>query len=268
MASTRKSTRKKRKQAKEKRERAGKREETIKGEKAAKPAAKEQKAGEESPADENKCGRNYEKQILFVVGLMVFILAAFFIFFFIFKNAGNFVYEGIKFQKTTLGDSRIPMYRGEIFITRPDARVKLNLYLRNDPRSLENINVDIPSLALYRFGYISFQPEISGCFGSSYASFRLAEFLSALGMTVKGATTDPVLSAEQNIEWRTCEDAKKSNLTVIVLQNSEGNETTIQQDGNCYIINISSCEVIPAAEKFVLESAVALVNRYDKNRKQ
>jgi hypothetical protein len=204
--------------------------------------------------------KKYEKQSRFIIFLMIIVFILFFIFFSVFKEIGTFTYEGIKFQKTTLGDSRIPIYHGKIFITRPGINIKFNLFLRNDPNTLENIDTNFSDVILRKFGFISFEPRISGCYGSSYASFRLAEFLSALGMHVKGATTDANLSAKSGIEWRTCDDAK--NRTVIMLKESSSNVTSIHQESDCYIIDIAGCEVIPAVEKFILEIAIALKDRY------
>lgn len=186
-----------------------------------------------------------EKQVIVVIIFMVLAFAAFLLFYFIFKNAGAFVYEGIRFQKTE--SKGLVLYHGKIGMKIGGNTFNYNLYFRNDPRKLASIPANISSI-LRRTGYISFEPKISDCYGSNIAAYNLASLLGALGMDVKGATTSHTVAIDESIPERDCADAL--NKTIIVLQHS--NETYIQQKGECYTINIANCNVIGASEAFML----------------
>ncbi|MFH0831841.1 MAG: hypothetical protein V1886_03175 [archaeon] len=186
-----------------------------------------------------------EKQTIAVVLFMIVIVASFLVFFFIFRNIGDFVYHGIKFQKTS--SQGVTIYHGKIGLSTQSGTFNYNLYMRNDPRKLK-----IPSnvsIVLRRTGYISFQPEISNCYASNLAAFELASIMSALGISVKGATTSHEEAIKQDIPEKDCADAVNS--TVIVLQQSQN--SSIAQRGDCYILNIANCRVVDTAEAFVLE---------------
>src|SRR3989344_3930185 len=55
-----------------------------------------------------------EKQTLVVIGFMLAAFAAFLAFFFIYRNIGTFVYEGIRFQKTDM--QGLTLYQGKVGI--------------------------------------------------------------------------------------------------------------------------------------------------------
>ncbi|MBS3090448.1 hypothetical protein J4433_01625 [Candidatus Pacearchaeota archaeon] len=186
-----------------------------------------------------------EKQTLVIVLFMVAAVAAFLIFFFVYRNIGTFLYHGIKFQKVVQGG--VTIYHGRIGLSNSKGTFNYNLYIRNDPRKLKMpVNV---SVALRKTGYISFQPETSKCYASSLAAFELASLLSALGIDVKGATTSHETAIDENIPERDCADAL--NKTVIVLQQSP--ENSISQRGDCYVLNVSNCRIVETTEAFMLE---------------
>lgn len=186
-----------------------------------------------------------DRQAITVLAFMIIAVAAFLLFYFMFRNAGVFVYEGIRFQKTD--SNGLTLYHGKIGMKTAQGAFNYNLYLRNDPRNLAGIQADI-SAVLRRTGYISFEPRISSCYGSSLAAYNLASFLSAFGMQVKGATTSHQVAIDESIAEKTCADAL--NQTIIVLQHA--NQTNIQQKGDCYTINIANCDAIGASEAFML----------------
>jgi hypothetical protein len=214
-------------------------------------AAKEEKIN--APTKTGKKLSKEEKQVLLVIAFMVIAFLAFLLFFFIFKNAGTFVYEGIKFKKTS--SEGLTLYYGKVGMKTSAGTFNYNLYLRNDPRKLADIPANV-SVILRKTGYISFEPEISSCYGSSLAAYELASLLSALGMQVKGATTSHQVAIDEGIAERDCADAV--NKTIIVLQRA--NETSIEQKGDCYKINIANCDAIGASEAFILAILKSLWN--------
>lgn len=195
-----------------------------------------------------------EKQVYIIVFWMLFaiLFTVFFVYFF--RNAGTFIYNGMKFQRVNMNG--LTLYKTTLQFTRQDGTFKFELYLRNNPRDLERITSNA-TIILRRGGFISFEPRISNCYGSNIAAYELGTFLSALGMKVNGATTDKNLSEEKQLEWKTCNDAV--NTTVITLESS--NESSIEQKGNCYILNIADCDAIGVAEKFIFETTLQMFNR-------
>jgi hypothetical protein len=218
---------------------------------------KKEKEGKKSEEKGKAPGKKFskeEKQILIVVLFMVAALIGFLVFFFIYKNAGAFVYNGIRFQKANV--KGLMLYYGKVQMKGLAGTVNYNLFLRNDPR----IAGEIPANGMYvKFSkalYISFEPKISQCYGSNIAAYELASFLNALGIKVTGATTSHEVAIDEGVPERTCADA--TNTTIILLQTA--NQTFIEQRGDCYIINIANCNTVQASEGFMLSAIKDLWN--------
>lgn len=195
-----------------------------------------------------------ERQLRTILFWMI-LLTVFVVFFIIFyRNASTFYYKGIKFQKLNMNG--LTLYKTVLQFTRIEGVFKFDLYLRNNPKDLDKIPSN-GTIVLKKGGFVSFEPSISRCYGSNIAAHELGTFLSALGMVVKGATTDKNLSEQQSLILKTCQDAVNS--TVIVLRTS--NESSVEQEGNCYILNTANCNSITVAEKFILETTSQMFQR-------
>lgn len=227
------------------------------GEKSELTKASELEEAESLQSDEEiklKEKKRQEKQVYIIVFWMLFAILFTIFFVYFFRNAGTFIYDGMKFQRVNMNG--LILYKTVLQFTRQDGTFKFELYLRNNPRDLEKIPSNA-TIVLRRGGFVSFEPRISNCYGSNIAANELGTFLSALGMLVKGATTDKNLSEEQSLPFKTCDDAV--NLTVITLESS--NKSSIEQKGNCYVLKIADCNAIGVAEKFIFETALQMFNR-------
>jgi hypothetical protein len=213
------------------------------------------------PAEEieTKEKKRQEMQIGWIVFWLVLFIAFTISFILLYRNAGTFIYNGMKFQRVNM--EGLTLYKTTLQFTRPDGSFKFDLYLRNNPKDLEGIPVSPnATITLRRGGFVSFEPRISGCYGSNVAAYELGAFLGALGMLVRGATTDKNLSEEKALEWRVCNQSALN--TVIVL--TSNNRSSIEYDGyNCYTLNIANCDAIAVSEKFILETALQMLKKSD-----
>lgn len=210
---------------------------------------KQAKKGIAPKSDDLKAKQERQLRMIVLWLLAVVIFAAGFIF--IFRNASTFMYEGLKFQKINMNG--LNLYKTTIQLTRPEGSFKFDLYLRTNPKDLDKIPVNT-TVKLRKAGFVSFEPRLSACYGSSVAATELGTFLGALGMKVKGATTDKNYSEEKGIDLKTC-DTPFSGTTVVL---KSSNESYIEQKNDCYTLNIANCDMIPVAEKFILDTTLQL----------
>ncbi|MBI5148241.1 hypothetical protein HZA33_01025 [Candidatus Pacearchaeota archaeon] len=202
-----------------------------------------------------KKGDPQEKQIVFIVVFMVFAIAAVVGFSYMYKNAGNFRYNDLYFQKTRVGE--LIVYKTDIMITNQFGQVKYSLFLRNDPRRIK-IPVDA-TISLKTDVFITFDPEISKCYASNLASYNLGSLLGTIGVNVKGATMSQELANEKNLPYATCNEA--TNKTVIEIKRVDAGESSITQKGNCYELNVANCQVVETTERFMLELVNQIIKR-------
>jgi hypothetical protein len=191
-----------------------------------------------------------DKELYWVAGFMVGLILLFLVAHFIFKGFNNFEHEGLTFTKERFGEITVfhyyyhYEYNGQLF--------KYNLFLRIDPRK-NDVPVESGKI-LYPKGKIVYL-SINGtgleeCPESSIAVASLSGFLTDNQINVKGALQDEEAAEENNVRYVTCES--HPNNTVILLQS--GNETKIESDGSCHTINVANCEMLKAAEKFIVQS--------------
>src|SRR3989344_7997157 len=82
-----------------------------------------------SPEEIKEIPKNKHAKIFWVLGLLIFLIAVFFLSNYFFSRLNTFKYEGLTFTKEKFGE--IPVYHYYYYIT---PQLKYNLYLRNDPR--------------------------------------------------------------------------------------------------------------------------------------
>ena len=83
----------------------------------------------------------------------------------------------------------------------------------------------------------------------------LAGFLASAGLDVKGASPDEQIANETNVRHVTCDN--RPNNPVILIK--EGDVTEINKAGlfgNCYVMQVSQCEILEAIEKFQVQSII------------
>ena len=186
---------------------------------------------------------------------MLLLVAIFFASYYIFKSLNTFKYEGLTFTKERFGE--IPLFHHYYNFNSKGELFQYNLYLRNDPRKN---TVPITGKAIderIEFGqdnfvYLSVAPEnLTQCEYSRVGISNLASFLTDNQLNVKGAAPNESLAEENNVRYATC--STHPNDIVIIIQ--AGNETKlIQEEDDCYIIQIANCEVLQAIEKFQIKA--------------
>ena len=198
--------------------------------------------------------KQQEKQLIYILVGIAVVFALTFLGVYIFKQSSTFKYNDMKFEKLKMGD--LNLYRTKLSLSKAEGKFSLDLYFYNDPRELSKIPFNT-TLTLRKQGFVSFQPEIVDCYASNIASSELGTFLGALGMRAKGTTTNSSYAEEHNLTKADCNDAVAR--TVIVLK--EGNENSIERNGECYTINIANCRVLEAVERFILGSTEELIKQ-------
>ena len=204
----------------------------------------------ESSASEKSKSRD----LYWIIGVMVGLVILFFVTSFIFQSFRTFTYGGLTFTKEKFGE--IPLYKysyNSIITPRATETKPVTVFLRNDPR--EN-NVSMDGEIALQYGktiYITVNSTgITQCPYSTLSVASLSSFLASNGFTLRGATVNEVEAQENNITYVTCEAFPYN--PVILIQSGE--ITRITKENNCYTMEVSDCEILPAVEKFIVQSIV------------
>lgn len=207
--------------------------------------------------------KKQNKQIMWLVFLMTAIILIIILAPHISYNLfDKFKYNNLEYSKTKVGDieffsTKIPLTKTipvtGAFIGKDDISGSFDLNLRNDPRKLEYISVNIPNNTVTFRGdkvYITMNTEDEPCDQNVIAAVSITNFLIEFaGKNVIGAVTDINYSKELNIPYIVCENDSYS--TVIYLK--EGKETRIDKiSPTCYELTYENCEILEVSEKFIL----------------
>ncbi|MCH7568205.1 MAG: hypothetical protein IIA87_02175 [Nanoarchaeota archaeon] len=196
--------------------------------------------------------RKIEKELLWIVGFIAFLVIIFLVASSIFKGFNQIEYEGLIFTKERLGE--IPVYHYSYYFENKGVIIKYNLYLRNDPRTLD-VPVEGKDIIFDRGKRVYISVNASGlqqCPYSVLAVADLASFLSDNQFNVKGGDPGFFEAGAKRQEWVTCEN-KPGNVVILIV---EGKETKITINNNCYEITVANCEILEATEKFRVQSII------------
>ena len=201
---------------------------------------------EETP--KNK--KNDRPTIIIVVIMLVLIISVFLVNWIV-QERKEFEYNGLKFYKEKEGS--ITYYKSLLgYVTASGEEIPFILKLRNDPRKLEEIPVE-GIIRLKEEAILTFSPEIVNCSNTYVTMIDFSRTLKAFGIKASGATINEDYARENDIPLADCRSSL--NKTVIVMK--EGNETKISQEKiffeNCYIMEISDCQVQESFERFMLK---------------
>ncbi len=204
---------------------------------------------------------NY-KRVAIALAILVVILAIV-ILSFVFKaqlagfwarvKGDTFNYHGMTFNKTYFG--KILMYETNLAIYRPIQNNTLywTLKLRNDPRELEkNIAANVSEKPKRKF-YVSFDRYPLECNGSILGSYKIGEFLDALGAYKEATFANEELANENNNTYdvKNCSHAT-GDWSTILLKQSDTGQSYIHQEGQCFIVEIADCETTETSERLIL----------------
>jgi hypothetical protein len=184
--------------------------------------------------------KKYKKQFVWVVLVILAVFAVFLGTYLYIASLGKFKYDGVHWETSDYNGAKL--YHS-IF---PIQGTDFNVYFWTDPRK-NNISVNVTDFKFYPDMVVSLQPEAGACMSAQMAGVNLGQFLGAAKRRVTGAVTDKQTAKELTVPYVTCADA--GNQTVIVMQKSD--IPSIEQQGDCYIINVGDCENQPAVEKFI-----------------
>lgn len=208
---------------------------------------------QEVPAEEKP--KKKDNQLYWILGAMAVLVVVFFISYSIFSNINKVEFNGLTFTKEMFGE--IPVFHNYYNFMSNGELFQYNLYLRNDPRKNKvpitgNAIDDGIEFSQENYIYISLAPDaLVGCEYGSVGLSSLASFLADNQLNIKGAAADEELARQNNVAYANCETHPDDS--VIVVKN--GDETRIVHDKkNCYIIDVANCEIIPAVEKFQIQS--------------
>ena len=179
----------------------------------------------------------------------------FVVLYYLFQSFGKIEYQDMTFTRERLGE--ILVYRYSYFTQNSQGKfIENTLYVRNDPRTN---NVPISGKIEYPFGrqvFISINSTgLNLCEDSGIALATLTLFLGSNEIKPRVGTPDKEEALARNQSHITCD--KYVDNMVISIRESQGNETKIYREGNyCYRIDVASCEIQKAVEKFVVHSII------------
>jgi len=179
---------------------------------------------------ENKVLRN----ILIVLGISV---VFFLVVWWSVNSIRHFEYKDTRYD--VVKEQNLILYNTKLKMMQDGKHVAdYNFYLRNDPRTLKNIDF-IGNVSLAKNIVINSRNDFT-CEGDG--TIGLANLVKLFGVLKFNVLAD------QNA---TC--MKDSSYSIIEIV--EGNKTQITQYGpSCYKMEVKNCEILPATEKFMIET--------------
>ncbi|MEK6855455.1 MAG: hypothetical protein AABX73_04500 [Nanoarchaeota archaeon] len=207
----------------------------------------------EKPIEVTEKPKIKNKELYWVLGIMLAIVVVFLASYSIFQSLHRFDYEGLTFTKERFGDKVLYHY----YYYFPDTTgevVKYNLYLRNDPRT-NNATIEREIfLESERTTYLSINAtELAKCPYSSVAISSIASFLSANMIPIRSATSEKELALENNLTYADCETHQDD--LVLILR--AGDKTEIERETpTCFFLTASNCEITQVVEKFQVEAII------------
>ena len=214
--------------------------------------------------------RNVNKELYWVLGIMAVLVVVFLISLSYFRSLNKFDYEGMAFTKEKFGE--IPIFHYSYtartskitgFVTTERDR-KVELYLRGDPRKNEvPVQGEIDVLSNGRDVFLSISDdEIAKCDYSIIAVSSFSSLMSQNGIKTKVGTSSEKISERDKLEYITC--VNKPNNPVIWMKTSDKTKITKLSE-NCYVMEISNCDSLPAMEKFIVEAILDAKKRTMQN---
>lgn len=187
-----------------------------------------------------------DKQLAWILIILALIIGGFIVSWFYFQSLKSFEYAGLDWQKEERPGGAFDWYHTS-FPTLYNSNQQFTLSLRNNPRE-NNLPVNVDDWKLTREVIISLEEEASFCNRITLSNAVLTQFITkALGISTKGAVPDLERAEAENKTFANC---TSSNQTVILIQKSE--QASIEQEGNCYKLNIGECENFLTTERFII----------------
>ncbi len=197
--------------------------------------------------------RKIEKEIIGILIFLGVLVVIFLIASTYFKSRNYFDYEGLTFQKKSVGSLQV--YHHNYYLKFAQKLINYNIYLHNDPR-YNNVTIEGDKSKLLAPGavvYVSVNSDgLQECRAGALAVGTISSFLSDNQMKVIAGNLDFWDAGAKRKNWVTCENKPGNRVVEIV----KGNETKVKIEGNCYRIEVSECQILEAVEKLEVQSII------------
>lgn len=188
-----------------------------------------------------------------IIWIVVSLVVLFLVFWYVFQFWGTVTYKGLTFTAERYSDfNNLIVYHYSHYFSYDGQQVyKSNVYLRVDPRK-NNVPVEGEiTFPREKLAYLSASPKaLQSCNDSQLALGEIGAFWGAHLVQIKVGTPDAQEALEMNLTELSCDTHPQDYVVMI----APGETTKIIQTENCTHIYAAQCEVIPAAEKYIVEA--------------
>ena len=236
---------------------------------------------------QEKIKQKQNKQLMWAIFLMISVIVIIISVPYIRDNVFNkFNYNGMTFQKTMFGqlvfyNTKLPLFSqpgstsvgtGLVIEELQNNRKQTGSYelsLRQDPRILDNIKVDldINNITFIKSNtvYVTYNASDPICEHNVISAADLARFLIYFGnLKAEGSTVSKEYGKANNIPYITCENNPENTVINMVA----GDESKIfKVKDNCYELMYANCDILGVTNKFILTLAEGYLNNVNGNTK-
>jgi hypothetical protein len=201
----------------------------------------------EKPISEGQLKK--EKKIFIIIILAMVGFAALFAATYFISNSFNYItIDGVKFTVDKSVMAGKTLYRTSIPVNINNSRATYNFWLRGNPKITDKIPFE-GNLTVMKNVVLN-QTSNFNCDGDGIIG--VANLLKLYGLVGSEVIAD---------KNATCDSQGR----YVFINIKEGNETKITQTGKtCYDINVKGCEILPATERFMIETFIK-VHKYLNN---
>ena len=213
----------------------------------------------DSPKSEEKKTKKQDNELYWVLGVMVGLIAIFLVASSVVQSFSKVEYNGLTFTKEKLGDIQLFKYYYVTDKTVATGKVVDNaqlepviIYLRTNPNENEvPINGGKISFPRGKKVWVGIGDDLESCKYSPIAVSSVSSFISQNGFAHEAGLTDKTEAEENDLAHVEC--SVYPNNPVIILK--KGDETAVNIiNENCYEIVANDCEILPASEKFIVQT--------------
>jgi len=199
--------------------------------------------------------KKIERQSITLLVILMLVLASFVVAYFLLKPKPYFEYQDMKVYPIRYENSNLIFYSIPLTFSIGGQAFEKNVVLRNDPRMIENLSYNV-SQNLFKMAGIglTMEPTLSS------QALIAAQEIGKLGKTINLPTffgvTREVEGAQDIFD---CENAS----TILRIVRLElGNETKIEEKGNCIVITGEDYDnLMKASDKLTVEWLKVLLGR-------
>jgi hypothetical protein len=159
-------------------------------------------------------------------------------------------YAGLNFEQKKFGDLNFYYTRIPLFDKNGINTVNYSMYLRNDPRTLEDIKIE-GMIRIKSKTILASEPGLQ-CENNGIAGGELGQAIGLWTIVITG-TSNKTLADNRSIPYVSCNASEGMYLDSTSLSFKVANVTGISQKGaDCYEISVANCEILEAVERFII----------------